>query len=149
VPATPPIPAIAGQWMTAWNTKSPQAMAALFTNDGVYEDLAFQFASTGHKAIAGWIAMGADHLPDLRIEITDAFEFGDRVAVRWIFSATPLLLGSVPGTGKPFSVPAASIFELREGKVAKAQDYYNLADVLRQLGLPAGPYMPRNLQGAA
>jgi len=124
-------------------------MAALFTEDGVYEDLAFQIASSGLKPIADWISVGAEHLPDLKIEITDAFELGDRVALRWTFFATPLLLGSIPGTGKPFSVPAASIFEMREGKIAKVQDFYNLADVLRQLGIPSGPYVPRKLQGAA
>ena len=122
---------------------------ALFTEDGVYEDLAFQCVSTGHKEIAGWISVGADHLPDVSIEITDAFQASDRVALRWIFSATPTLVGTIPSTGKRFSVPAASIFEMREGRIAKVQDYYNLADVLRQLELPSGPYVPRHLRSSA
>jgi len=147
--ASRPIPAIAEKWAAAWNSKSAQAMADLFTEDGVYEDLAFQFTSAGLKAVAGWISVGANHLPDLKIEITDAFEADDRIAVRWTFSATPLLLGTIPSTGKRFSVPAASVFELRGGRIAKVQDFYNLADVLRQLGLPSGPFVPGHLQVAA
>lgn len=142
------IPVVAEQWMTAWNSKSPQAMVALFTEDGIYEDLAFQVASVGHKSIAGWISVGTDHMPDIRIDITDAFQSDERVALRWTFTATPTFLGPVRSTGQRFSVPAASIFEMREGRIAKVQDYYNLADILRQLKLPSGPYMPSHLENA-
>lgn len=47
-----------------------------------------------------------------------------------------------PPTGKSFSVPAASIFEMKGDKIRRVDDYYNLADLLGQLGLQPGAWVP-------
>jgi steroid delta-isomerase-like uncharacterized protein len=136
------LPPIAQQWMNAWNDKDPEAMTALFTEDGTYEDLAFQAKFQGKEAVAAWVRLTADHIPDLKGEIIDAFQSGDKVAVRWTFTGTPLEMGPIQGTGKTFSVPAASLIELRGGRIASVTDFYNLADLFRQLGLDAGDWVP-------
>ena len=144
--SAPRMPSIVEHWRDAWNAPDPQAMGALFTPDGTYEDLAFQVTSTGRQAVAEWVRVTRGHMPDLHVDVADAFQVGDRIAVRWTSSATPVCLATVPGTGKRFSVPAASLWEVPDGRIATARDYYNLADLLRQLGLPAGPYVPRPLR---
>jgi steroid delta-isomerase-like uncharacterized protein len=136
------LPPIAAQWMNAWNSKDPRAMADLFTEDGSYEDLAFQAKFQGKEGVAAWVQLTADIMPDLNVEITDAFQSGDKIAVRWTFTGTPLSLGPIQGTGKTFSVPAASIIEVKDGRIASVTDFYNLANLFRQLGLDAGDWVP-------
>jgi len=131
-----PVPVVAQRWMEAWNTKSPQAMCEVFVTDGVYEDAAFKICAQGQQSVATWIRISIDHIPDLRGEIDDAFQADDRVAVRWMFSGTPRMLGAVQGTGKPYRVPVLTIMELQEGLIARVTDCYNLADLLQQIGLP-------------
>jgi steroid delta-isomerase-like uncharacterized protein len=129
-------PVVAQRWMDAWNARDPQAMCELFTADGIYEDTAFKIRAQGRQGVAAWIKISIDHIPDLRGEIDDAFQANDRVAVRWMFSGTPRMLGPVQGTGKPYSVPVLTIMELREGLIARVTDCYNLADLLQQIELP-------------
>lgn len=42
--------------------------------------------------------------------------------------------GLPPATGQRYRLPAGAFFELREGKVARISNYYNLQDWLRQVG---------------
>lgn len=133
---TSPVPSIAQRWMNAWNAKDPDAMCALFTPDGGYEDLAFKISAKGPKGVATWIKISIDHIPDLRGEILDAFQAGDQISVRWTFSGTPRMLGPVQGTGKSYSLTVFSILDLNDGKIARVADCYNLADLLQQIGLP-------------
>lgn len=135
-----PAPRVVKQWAAAWNAGSPERMAALFTEDGVYEDHAFQVVFRGRDGVAQWVSITTGAIDDTHVEVTGAFRSGDRIAVQWTFSGTDSAggLGGQPPTGKSFSVPAASIFEMKGNKIRRVDDYYNLADLLRQLGLPSG-----------
>ena len=138
-PATPPTPArsvppVVQAWLDAWNTGDAEAMSELFTEDGVYQDFAFQAQVEGKEGVAAWVELTVQNIPDTQVEIIEAFETGDRIAVKWVFSGTPLRMGPVEGTGASFSVPAVSVFELKGDLIARVGDYYNRADVLGQLG---------------
>ena len=61
---------------------------------------------------------------------------GDRISFRFTFS------GHIIGAPTPFSVPASPVMELEGAKIAYSGDYYNLADVLHQSGLPADRPQP-------
>ncbi len=138
------VPRIVQQWADAWNAADPARMAALFTDDGVYEDFAFQARFQGREGIALWVSITSASIRDARVELVDAFHAGDRAAARWIFSGTDTgaFARDLPPTGKSFSLPVASLFELEGQLIRRVGDYYNLADLLRQIGLPAGAYTP-------
>ena len=126
--------------MGAWNAKDPDAMRALFTPDGRYEDLAFKISAEGARGVATWVQISIDHIPDLRGEILGAFQAGDQVSVRWTFSGTPRRLGPVPGTGKSYRLTVFSLLDLNGGKIVRAADCYNLADLLQQIDVPLNSY---------
>lgn len=44
-------------------------------------------------------------------------------------------LPGMRATGKLFTVPGASIGEVRDGKIVRNRDFWNLHDLLKQLGL--------------
>lgn len=134
-----PVPRVVRQWAAAWNAGSPGEMAALFTRDGVYEDHAFQVVFRGRDGVAQWVAITSGAIDDTHVEVDEAFRSGDRIAVRWTFSGTDSAsgLGGRPPTGNSFSVPAASIFQIKGDKIQRVDDYYNLADLLRQITPPS------------
>jgi steroid delta-isomerase-like uncharacterized protein len=137
---TSPVPSIAQRWMGAWNAKDPDAMRAVFTPDGRYEDLAFKISAKGPRGVATWVQISIDHIPDLRGEILDAFQAGEQVSVRWTFSGTPRMLGPVRGTGKSYSLTVFSILELNGDKIVRVADCYNLADLLQQIDIPLSDF---------
>jgi steroid delta-isomerase-like uncharacterized protein len=139
-------PRIVQQWATAWTTLNPVAMSKLFDRNGVYTDHAFQASFTGPAGAKTWVELTADSINPAKVTIHDTIVQGDRIAVTWTFSGT--FTENSPFTppysaaGKSFAVPATSIITLHHGKIRSVDDYYNLADLLRQVGLPAGAYTP-------
>lgn len=139
-----PGPRVVREWAAAWNEGSPGKMSALFTEDGVYEDHAFQVEFRGKEGVAQWVSITNASIDDARVEVHEAFRGGDRIAVEWTFSGTNSAggLAGLPPTGESFSVPAVSVFEMEGTEIRRVDDYYNLADLLRQVGLPAGAWTP-------
>lgn len=125
------LPRIATEWAQAWNSGNPQLLAGLFTADARYTDHAFGATFTGRDGVAQWATITGQSIQDATITVDTAFRRGDQVAIVWTFS------GQLVGAPQPFSVPAATVLRLRGGHIASDDDYYNLADVLRQSGLPA------------
>lgn len=139
-----PVPRPVREWAAAWNTGDPERMAALFTKDGVYEDKAFGAVFEGKEGVAQWVSITTASIDETQVEVHYAFRKGDRIAVRWTFSGTDSAggLGGQPPTGRSFAVPAVSVFEVKGNKIERVEDYYNLADLLGQLGLPPGGAPP-------
>lgn len=125
------VPRLVTQWARAWNTAAADDLASLFTARATYSDFAFGATFTGRAEIAEWVRITHRSIDNLDVEVTDAFRTSDRIAVRWTFS------GQIVGAPKPFSVPASTVMEIRRGKITYNGDYYNLAEVLRQSGLPS------------
>lgn len=138
------IPPIVEQWAAAWNDYDAAGMAALFTEDGVYRDEAFQGTFTGREGIATWVEITADAIPKSELEVIDAFQAGDRVAVRWVFHGTPLRFGPLQATGESFSVPVVSVLDMEGDLIRQVTDFYNLADVFRQVGVDPSDWVPPN-----
>ncbi|WP_020389256.1 nuclear transport factor 2 family protein [Kribbella catacumbae] len=140
------MPRIVHQWADAWNTANPTAMSKLFDQRGVYTDHAFQASFTGPAGAKQWVELTKASISPVKITVHDTISAGDRIAVTWTFSGT--FTERVPftppykATGKSFSVPATSVFTVRRGRIQSVDDYYNLADILRQVDLPAGPFTP-------
>ncbi len=138
------IPRVVRLWEQAWNTGNADLMASLFTTDGSYTDHAFQATFTGRDGIRQWVAITLDSITDARAAVDDAVQDGDRVMASWTFTGTfttvqPFTEGDP--RGRSFSVPAVSSFALAGSRIRSVADYYNLADLMRQLGLPVA-YTP-------
>jgi steroid delta-isomerase-like uncharacterized protein len=79
---------IVERWAAAWNAHSPEKMAELFTEDGVYEDLAFGFTFEGKDGVANWISITLAGAPDAHVDVIYSFQVDDRAAAHWNFSGT-------------------------------------------------------------
>jgi steroid delta-isomerase-like uncharacterized protein len=126
-------------WTAAWNSHDSAQVAALFTPDGVYEDLAFGLIAHGTDEITRFADGFFTAAPDLHIDLVAGFGNDDWAAAEWVFSGTDT--GGVAGTptGKRFEVRGATIFALQDGKATRNTDFYNASTVLEQLGLLPAP----------
>jgi steroid delta-isomerase-like uncharacterized protein len=126
---------IGPQWIAAWNSHRPDQMLALFTDDIVYEDVAFGAVNRGKAELRKFAAEEFEGVPDLELRLLRADIHGDHGTIEWTFSGTDK---GVFKTGKKFSVRGVSVIDLRGGKISRNLDFYDAATIMRQVGvLPA------------
>ena len=72
--------------------------------------------------------------PDIQYRIDDAIESGDRIALRWEANGTHRdeYLG-IPATGRNARYSGVTIYELRDGKIARVWVAADLFSLLRSL----------------
>jgi len=126
---------IGPQWIAAWNSHRPDQMLALFTDDIVYEDVAFGAVNRGKAELRKFAAEDFEGVPDLELQLLRADIHGGHGTIEWSFSGTDK---GVFKTGKKFSVRGVSVIDLRGGKISRNLDFYDAATIMRQVGvLPA------------
>ena len=95
----------------------------------------------GHRAFleANWTAF-----PDLTFQITQTIASGDYVVDTWVGTGThsgPMMTpagASVPPTGRKGSIPGIDLFEIKNGKIVRADVYFDTMTLMAQLGLVPG-----------
>ena len=128
-------PTIATQWIAAWNSHDPNKMLPLFTDDALYEDVAFGSVNHGKTELQKFVADEYEGVPDLELKLLRADFRGNHGTIEWTFSGTDK---GVFKTGKKFSVRGVSVIDLRDGKISRNLDFYDSATIMRQVGiLPA------------
>jgi limonene-1,2-epoxide hydrolase len=124
-------PGIVSAWASAWSGTDPQALAKLFTADATYTDFGVNVVSTGRDGVASWKQRTDLLIANVHVTVKESFRGGDHIAVETVYS------GQIHGAPAPFAVPATTILELRQGLIVSDRDYYSLATLLAQSGLPA------------
>jgi steroid delta-isomerase-like uncharacterized protein len=110
-------------------------MLPVFTDDVVYEDVAFGEVSHGPAELRKFAADEFDAIPDLELKLVRAEIRGGHGTIEWTFTGTDK---GVYKTGKKFTVRGVSVIDVRNGKIARSLDYYDAATIMRQVGvLPA------------
>jgi steroid delta-isomerase-like uncharacterized protein len=123
-------------WAVAWSAHDIDKLVSLFTDDCVYEDVPFGAVNHGKAELKGFAERIFAVFHDFKIELASGFIAGDWAGAEWTMSGTHK--GDLPGTpatGKPFSVRGSTICELREGKIKRNSDYWDLVTFLKQVGI--------------
>ena len=128
---------VVDRYMQAWNDHDGPAVTACMAEDAVYEDVPVAQVRHGRDEIASYVAEVAGFSSDWHFEAVAFFSLGSAYAVEWVMSGTndgPLR--GQPATGRPYRVRGVSVGMLgAEGLIAENRDYWNMADMLAQLGL--------------
>lgn len=120
---------------SAWNSHDPDKVISFYTEDVVYEDVAYGAVNHGRAELRKFAADLFEAVPDLKVEVLRASAHKGRGSLEWVFSGTDKGLYK---TGKKFSVRGASVYEMRGGKCSSNKDFYDSATIMRQVGvLPA------------
>ena len=120
-----------------WNKREASAITRMLTPDAVIHGLA-----QGGGALHGPGGFLQFHraftsaFPDLRIEVEDAIEEGDRVAMR--FTATGTHTGDglgFPATNRTMRVTGMTIARVAGGKFAEGWNVFDALGMMQQLGV--------------
>ena len=129
------MPKFAQDYYAAFNSRDWNKVAALFTDDCVYEDAALGRVCHGKQELKAMIdELNIFRADGPRFELRSAFVSGDWMASEWIMSGADT--GNIPGmkaAGKKYSIRGASISELRKGKISRNTDYWDKATLQQQV----------------
>jgi steroid delta-isomerase-like uncharacterized protein len=90
---------------------------------------------TGRQLIKDAVATFHKAIPDLRIEIEDAFAVNDKVVLRYTARGTQTgPYYDIPASGKPVRARGITIFQIVKGKIKTEWTEYDRLGVLRQIG---------------
>jgi steroid delta-isomerase-like uncharacterized protein len=132
-------------YLDAWNAHDAAAVARHMADDAIYEDVALGRVLHGPSEIASFVEAATRSSSDFRFESVSLFTVGNDYANEWVMLGTnDRERPGAPATGRSFRVRGASIGRLdTSGRIVENRDYYNLAELVNQLGIQgAAPPRP-------
>jgi steroid delta-isomerase-like uncharacterized protein len=133
------------RYVAAWNGCDTDAMAELLTDDIVWVDPALPEPARGIPAVQEFMRMSFQVFPDLRFSEPDPPHLtanGDLIAWAWTMDGTfrgPIDPPGFAPTGKRMKVDGVDLWRLRDGKIADYRAFYDMNDLVRQLGILPEP----------
>lgn len=118
-------------YAAAWSSSDVERVAAYFTDDAVYEDVALGRIHHGKSAIKAFAKGTFDALPGFKMTQQSLVLDNGSAAFEWVMS------GTYRETGKGFSVRGVSVMQLENGKIRRNSDYWNMAEFQRQTRIAA------------
>ncbi|MBL6764326.1 MAG: nuclear transport factor 2 family protein [Verrucomicrobiae bacterium] len=123
-------------YYAAFNAGDMAAFLDLVTEDVVH-DLNQCGREIGRDAFRAFMdRMNASYREQLEDLVVLANADGSRAAAEFTVLGEYLKTdaGLPPATGQKYRLPAGAFFEVRNGKIARITNYYNLADWIAQVG---------------
>jgi steroid delta-isomerase-like uncharacterized protein len=124
------------QYYTAFNNADMDTFLSLLTDD-VIHDINQGKREIGKDAFKQFMAcMNYNYKEQLVDMVIMATADGSRAATEFVVIGKYLQSdeGLPPAQGQEYRLPAGAFFEVRDGKVARITNYYNLQDWIAQVG---------------
>ena len=121
----------------AENRRSIDGLLETLCADRVYKVMATSEKYQGREAVAGFYQGLFEGVPDATFELVNAFVGEEGVVEESILRGTHhgRLFGLEP-TGREFVLPLTIVFPMLHDEILGERLYFDLATLLRQLGLP-------------
>ncbi|MEH3126793.1 ketosteroid isomerase-related protein [Agrobacterium cavarae] len=120
----------------AFNRQDMDAFLALLTDDVVH-DINQGERQVGKQVFATFMQhMNRCYKENLTDMVIMASEDGERASAEFVVNGEYLATdeGLPEANGQTYVLPAGAFFELKDGKVARVTNYYNLNDWIAQVG---------------
>jgi steroid delta-isomerase-like uncharacterized protein len=127
------------RWLKAWNAHDPHAVAAMYIEDAISRDMGRDAALMGREAIAESLTTYMEAFPDICWKVSRFGVDAERRTVYLEWHAVGTHTGpyhGIPATGRSVEVDGCIVFNLSaDGKIISDIGYWDVAAMLRQLGL--------------
>ena len=123
-------------YYAAFNAGDRDAMLALLTDD-VAHDLNQGARETGREAFAAFMRrMDTSYRERLDDIVVMTSSDGTRAAAEYVVHGEYLAddAGLPPARGQRYVLPGGAFFAIRDGRIARVSNYYNLEDWIAQVG---------------
>ena len=120
----------------AWNSHEIENVLCFYSSQYVGEDVGQAFLLRGHEGIRIMLENYWRAFPDLEFILTDMVVQDSRVVTVWMAEGTHQgTILNIPPTGRRVAVRGVSIIDVRDGLVVRGQYIWDLAGMLRHMGL--------------
>ena len=122
--------------MTAWNSHELEQVLPYYALEYEGTDIGYPEPQYGIEGIRNLLIGYWNAFPDLEFTLQGTIVESDSIALTWIAQGThhgPIL--NIPPTGHRVRINGVSILQIRNGLVLRAQHIWDLAGMLRSLGL--------------
>ena len=117
--------------IAAWNSHDPDKTVTAYTDDVVYEDVPHRIISHGRAELREFVAGCFASDGDVKVELVNSWVHDGHGVMEWVWRGVDIEQFK---TGKPFAIRGLSIFEVRDGKISRDRDYYDVATQMRDVG---------------
>jgi steroid delta-isomerase-like uncharacterized protein len=120
----------------AWYSHDFEQVIRCYSPECTGDDVGQAYPFRGHEGLRTMLETYWRAFPDLQITVTDTIIDDPRLAIAWVAQATHLgPIMNIPPTGRSIQVRGVSIIEVQDGLVMRGRHIWDLAGMLRNLGL--------------
>ena len=133
---TPDLVTYAEMINAAWNSHDMEKVLSLYAPECTSDDVGQASRLRGREGLRILLNTYWRGFPDLVFKVTDTVVQDSRLAIAWVAEGThqgPMM--NIPPTGRKVQVRGVSIIDVRDGLVVRGQYVWDLAGMLRHLGL--------------
>jgi steroid delta-isomerase-like uncharacterized protein len=120
----------------AWNSHDIEQVLGFYSSQYVAEDVGQAFLLRGHDGVRAMLENYWQAFPDLEFTVTDSVIQNSRMTIVWMAEGTHKgTIMNIPPTGHRVAVRGVSIIDVEDGLVVRGQYIWDLAGMLRHMGL--------------
>ena len=122
--------------LAAWNSHNVERAAEFYALDYEGVDVSQSAPHRGHVGIRQMLTTYLTAFPDLRFTNEETIVEDNRAVLIWIANGTHLgRLMNIPPSGHKFQVRGATVLTVENNKVTRAMYIWDVAGLLRNIGL--------------
>jgi steroid delta-isomerase-like uncharacterized protein len=134
---------ITSTYVEARNTANLALLDQVFDPAVVVHDCGAPADSHGLDSLKSFYRGSHAGIPDFKIAFDDVLVSGDNIIVRWTINGTHTgMMRGLPPTGKAVHFSGLAIDRVAHGRIVEEWVYFNLLDLLQQLGFTLIPPAP-------
>jgi steroid delta-isomerase-like uncharacterized protein len=127
---------LADALLDAWNGHDMDRILYLYAPDHRGEDVSQASPIQGHPGIARAVSAIFLAFPDLSFTNEELIIQDNRLAIAWVMRGTHQgTVMNIPPTQRPIRVRGSSFFTVNNGKIARSLHIWDVAGLLRAIGL--------------
>lgn len=120
----------------AWNSHDIERVIRFYSPDYIGDDIGQSLPLRGHDGIRTRLQEYWTAFPDLRFEVLSTLVDGNRLVNVWSGEGTHQgTIMHIPATGHRVQVRGVSILDVQDDMVVHGQYIWDMAGMLRQMGL--------------
>jgi steroid delta-isomerase-like uncharacterized protein len=123
------LPPLIAEWFETTIAGDGQAFAALYTPQGVHEDIPANTVARGPDELAAYVDEFTTQQEDIQVQVRAVHRTDDGAVVEYTGMSTDV------ASGQRVTVPVVTIFEMEGDHIRRSADYYDVAGILGQLGV--------------
>jgi steroid delta-isomerase-like uncharacterized protein len=123
-----------------WNEANLTIVDEVYAPELVRHDCGAPEDIVGLENIKNYLKNFFNAFPDLNVTVDETIAVGKKLVQRWTLTGTNTgSMADMPPTGKNVRISGVSIVHMVNGKAVEIWDFYNVLDMMQQLGFTLTP----------